>query len=883
MEQLAAPDAFSARGGCRAPKFPLAKFRPPPLPATLVERPALRDQLSAGAGQRLTVVVGSAGAGKSVLLADWMASRLPGRTSWLSCDGADGDPVRFWAGFIEAPRAVEPGFGCDAADLLEMDGRISPDVIAAIANDAAKLPAGSAIIVDDFHIAAPTVSQAMTDLVSCWPADTVQLVLASRVDPPLRTHRMRMSGDLREIRDRDLYFVPYEGRDLLANFGVRVSDADLALLHRRSEGWPAALQMAALSLRGAADPDRVAQALDVHSHAIAEYFVDEVLDRQPPEVARFMLDTSVLDELTTDACAAVTARQDAAALLRAVDAADLFLVALDEERTGFRYHHLVLQALRAELRARNPARERLLQLRAAQWCESAGDARRAARHFMAAHQPRRALALLRDGTVADFLRDPVQPAPLDVAAIGPESIMDAPDELLALATDLLLSGDIARGGQYLDLFDRISLPVPHDPALEARLAVMRAFRFTATGRLDKALGTALRARAIQGETRLTAEWAAAVSLILLRVYPCLETLESVRHEAAGALEIPELAEPARLVLVPGSTALALVESGHLAEGAAAAAAAEADAGRLGFDRHFFAVDYLRALASLALERRDLDTAEHLTERVLHISERWRGLFEFLALLDRAKVWAARGRVREALATIGSARLAMDEPSPALLARADEQEAVLRLSLGDARSAAELASGLRPAARRDLLLARIALAVGDHRAAQERLKTQASRTLTPRRALEREVLLAGTAIERGDPMATGMLGTVIHAARRQGFLGTVVTTAPQVTEHLVEHAAGLRADPFVGQLVAAALEVRAAQADARGAGQVLAEPLTAAERRILQYLPASSYAQIADALCVSRNTVKTHLRSIYQKLGAASRSQAVERALELRLL
>ncbi len=136
---------------------------------------------------------------------------------------------------------MAPGFGADAADLLAMDGGISADVIASIANDAGKLPVGSAIIVDDFQAAAGGVFRAMTDLVERWPAGTTQLVLASRVDPPLRLHRLRMSGQLCELRDRDLYFSLAESGDLLANFGVEVGAAELALLHQRSEGWAAAL------------------------------------------------------------------------------------------------------------------------------------------------------------------------------------------------------------------------------------------------------------------------------------------------------------------------------------------------------------------------------------------------------------------------------------------------------------------------------------------------------------------------------------------------------------------------------------------------------------------------------------------------------------------
>ena len=883
MESIAAPSMTAVRETFRAPQFSQTKFRPPALPDTLVARPGLRDRLTAGADCRLTVVVGSAGAGKSVLLADWAAARPPGLTSWLPCDGADDDLVRFWAGFIEAPRAIEPAFGADALDLLMMDGRMSADVAASIANDAVKLPAGSAIVVDDFHIAAPAVARGMTDLVECWPAKNVQLVLASRFDPQLRLHRMRLAGELCEVRDRDMYFSLDDSRDLLANFGVQVPDADLALLHQRSEGWPAALQMVTLSLRSAADPARTAHALEVRSHAIADYFVDEVLDQQPPEVARFMLDTSVLGELTADACGALTARQDAAALLHRIDADHLFLVALDQERTIFRYHQLVSQTLRAELRARDPARERLLELRTAEWFESGGDARKAARHFLAARKPRRALALLRDHGLSGFLQDPGDPAPLDLSAVSPSLLVDAPDDLLALATNLVLSGDITHGGQYLDLFDRARPAVPLKPRLTSRLAVMRAFRSAAVGQLDQALGAALRAQVIQEQQWLGDEFKAAVPLILLRVYPCLEILSALEREAAAALAIPGLPEPARLVLVPGARALALSEAGHLAEAAKAVETAAADARRLGFERHFFAVDHLRALAGLALERHDLDTAEKFTEQVLRISERRWPLFEFLALLDRARIWAARGQVREALATVESARPVLAGASSMLQARADEQEAVLRLSLGDQHTAAELAAGLVPLSRRYLLQAKIALAAGDHRAAQEHLQAAAKFSLTPRHDLEREILLAAAAIVRGDPMAAGILGSVLHTARRQGFLSTVVTTSPQVTEYLVEHAARLRMDPFIERLIATALKIRATQPAAAGPDRVLTEPLTPAEQRILQLLPTSTYAQIANNLYISRNTVKTHLRSIYQKLGATSRSEAVERAVGLHLL
>ena len=869
-------------GASRDARFALAKFRPMTLPVPLVTRPMLYDRLSAGAGQRLTLVVGSAGAGKSVLLSSWAASRPRGATSWLSCDRADANPVRFWTGFIEAPRAMAPWFGADAADLLAMDNAMSPDVTASIANDAMQLPPGSAIIVDDFQAAAAAVAGDMTDLVERWPAETAQLMLASRIDPPMRLHRLRMTGELCELRDRDLYFSLAESRDLLAGFGVRVGDGELALLHQRSEGWAAAVQMVALSLRDSADPVRVARALEIRGPAVAEFFVSEVLQQQSPDVAQFMLDTSILGELTADACAAVTGRPDAAALLRAIGTAHLFLVALDDEQATFRYHHLVRQLLRAELHATDPAREQKLQLRAAEWFQAAGDTRRAARHFLAARQADRALALLEDRVVPDFLADPAMPAPLNLDLIDSSLLADAPGRLLTVAADLLLSGDTRRGGQYLDLLERVQPAIPRESRLAARFMAFQSFRYALTGQADRAVSAALTARSIAEQMQLTDEWNVAAPMILPTAYTWLEDFPAVEREAAVALATPELTNPVKSVMVPGVRALAWYEAGRLNRAADAARGAYAEARRHGFDRHFFAVDYLRTLAGLALERRDLDTAERLTEQALSIAERRRPMFEFLALLDRAQIWAARGQVNDALATIEAARKILAGTGSVLLTRADELEAMLRLSLGDPRAPTELARRLTPA-RRSLLLARIALASGDHRTAAGHLYSPSLDDLTPRRALVRQLLLAAAAIRRGDPMAASVVGGAIQAARQEGYLNTVVTTASQVTSYLIEHAAQGQRDPYLEQLIGAGLEARAVQPDASRARSLLAEPLTPAELRVLKLLPTSTYLQMADVLYVSRNTVKTHLRSIYQKLGVESRSRAIERAVELRLL
>ena len=189
--------------------------------------------------------------------------------------------------------------------------------------------------------------------------------------------------------------------------------------------------MAALSLRGTADPVRIARALEVRGQALAEFFVSEVLEQQSAEVTGFMLDTSVLGELTADMCVAVTGRPDAAALLHAVAAAHLFLVPVDDEQASFRYHHLVRRLLRAELRARDQGREQKLQLRAAEWLEAAGDARRAARHFLAAGQADRALTLLEDRVVPGFPGPQIPQAQRELWPLGQLPRRGVGEDLLA--------------------------------------------------------------------------------------------------------------------------------------------------------------------------------------------------------------------------------------------------------------------------------------------------------------------------------------------------------------------------------------------------------------------------------------------------------------------
>ena len=253
-----------------------------------------------------------------------------GQLAWLSCDVADADPVRFVAAIIEALRRAsgQPDIGEDARQLLSLDGEVSADAVAALADDLEGPDGVEVLVVDDFHLTGTAGADALALLLEYRPA-SLQLVVASRVDPQLRLHRMRANQELVELRERDLSFSADEARAFLSGFGVRLSEPDLAVVYRRSEGWVAGLQMAAISIQQSPDPASAAGRVELHRHSVAGYFLDEVLYRQPPEVVEFMLATSVLDELSVPACTALCG-PGSAALLQLVYRAHMFVTVLDE-------------------------------------------------------------------------------------------------------------------------------------------------------------------------------------------------------------------------------------------------------------------------------------------------------------------------------------------------------------------------------------------------------------------------------------------------------------------------------------------------------------------------------------------------------------------------
>ncbi len=296
----------------RSPRFPPSKFHAPSAPSRLVRRTRLLDALDGGQHARLTLVVGLPGAGKTALLADWLAAHPERPAAWLSCDPADDDPARFVAAVIEALQRAfhRAGIGEDAVQLLSLDGEVSADVIAALADDLEGLDGPHVLVIDDFHLSGAPGADTLTMLLESRPPN-LQVVLASRTDPRLRLHRMRVNQELIELRDQELSFSGEEARLFLAGFGLHLGERDLNIVHQRSEGWVAGLQMAALSIQHSPDRASTVRRAELHRHTVAGYFLDEVLSHQSPELVEFMLATSILDELSVPACNALCGQRSA--------------------------------------------------------------------------------------------------------------------------------------------------------------------------------------------------------------------------------------------------------------------------------------------------------------------------------------------------------------------------------------------------------------------------------------------------------------------------------------------------------------------------------------------------------------------------------------------
>src|SRR5919199_1381917 len=362
-----------------------------------VPRPRLSDRLSGGIDARLTLVSAPAGFGKTTLLAAWLASavRPEGLTAWLSLDQSDNDPATFWSYVIAAVQSVAPGLGTGSLALMEAAQTPIDVVLGALLNELDALPKKLVLVLDDYHVIEDRqVHDQMALFLDRLPPN-VHLVIASRADPPFPMARFRARGELVEIRAADLRFTSDEaGAYFNEVMAMDLAGGELAILEGRTEGWIAALQLAALSMQGRDNVAEFIKGFAGDDRYIVDYLVEEVLQRQPQHVREFLLHTSVLNRLTGPLCDAVTELDEGKAVLEALERANLFLVPPDDRRQWYRYHHLFADVLSAHLHDEQPERVAELHGRASAWFEANGDTSQAISHALASGDSGRAADLM---------------------------------------------------------------------------------------------------------------------------------------------------------------------------------------------------------------------------------------------------------------------------------------------------------------------------------------------------------------------------------------------------------------------------------------------------------------------------------------------------------
>lgn len=373
----------------------VTKLSPPPPRPDLVPRPRLLARLDQGLAGKLTLVAAPAGFGKTTLLSHWLG-RVGRPAAWLALEEGDADPARFLRYLAGALERVAPGLEQPARETLRLAQQPAFEtLIALVVNHVAALPAPAILVLDDYHsIDRPEVHDLLGALLEHLPP-SLHLVLLTREDPPLPLARLRVRGQLNELRAEELKFSAEEAARFLREcMGLDLAPDDVAALEARSEGWIAGLQLVGLSLQSRRDRRAVIDGFRGNQRHVLDYLAREVLAQQPEDAQAFMLQTAILDRLCGELCDAVTGQSEGQLTLEIMEAGNLFLVSLDEYRRWYRYHHLYRDFLREQLRRCWPERVSTLHRRASAWYERHGYPTEALEHLLAGQDYARAAELV---------------------------------------------------------------------------------------------------------------------------------------------------------------------------------------------------------------------------------------------------------------------------------------------------------------------------------------------------------------------------------------------------------------------------------------------------------------------------------------------------------
>jgi LuxR family transcriptional regulator, maltose regulon positive regulatory protein len=883
----------------------------------LVPRQRLRERLSAGAGSALTLISAPAGFGKTTLLTEWLAAvpREGPAAGWLSLDEADNDPSLFWKYVVAALRSVAGReVGAAALSLLESSQAPIDAVLTALVNDLVAVSEDVILVLDDYHvIEAPEVHDGVVFLLEHLPP-RLHVVIASRADPPFSLARWRGIGGLIEIRAADLRFTAEESATYLdGTVGGGLTAQDVATLDQRTEGWIAALQLAALSMQGRDDLPSFIAGFAGDDRYIVDYLVEEVLQRLSEDVRQFLLQSSILDRLSGPLCDAITGQANGGATLVTLERANLFLVPLDDRRRWYRYHHLFADVLRAHLLDEQADNVAVLHSRASGWFERNAEPAEAIRHALAAEDFDRAanLAELAIRSMAQARQEATMRGWLKV--LPAEVVRVRPVLTVGFAGALLLAGEFEGVEGRLRDAERW-LSMTESEARVAGMVVADEAGFRSLPGTIEAYRAAL--ALVGGDVQSTVTHARRA----LELSPAEDHL--IRASAAGVLG---LAYWASGDLEAGFEAYSecvagLRRVGHIADifGCSIALAdIRRTQGRLRDAMRIYeqaleanepdrpvvrgTADMYVGMSELYRERDDLETATELLGRSQELGEH-------LGMPQNRYRWlVAMARIREAEGDAGAAMDLLEQAERAYVG--DFFPNVRPVAAVRARAhllQGELAEALAWVAERGLsaqddlsyvrefehvTLARVLLAL--HRTERSESSLQdAARLLDRLLAAAESGGRTGTLIEvltlqalthqrHGDmPAALACLERAVSLAEPEGYVRIFTDEGAPMGSLLRALAGQGSAGRYARQLLA----ISSTTDHDRPSKQPLLDPLSDRELDVLRLLGTDLKGpEIARELVVSLNTVRTHQKHIYAKLGVSNRRAAVRQGDELKLL
>ena len=864
------------------------KFFAPPQPADDIVRPLLIQRLDEGLSRKLTLVCAAAGFGKSTLISQWaQACHYP--SAWLSLDVEDCDPNRFLEYLVAALEVISQTVGAGLAALLRGSPPASTEtVLTLLVNQLSKIPGKLVLILDDYHLAASVgVNESLSFLIDHMPAQ-LHLVIASREAPELSLGRLRLNGQLAEIRQQDLRFGLEDATEFFQQGGnFRLSKTQIQALETRTEGWISGLKLAAISLRLHKDPETFISSFTGSHHFVQDYLIEEVLNQQSADVQSFLLRTSVLDRLCGPLCDAVLQSHGGEQILNQLDKASLFIVPLDSKRRWYRYHHLFADLLRQRLGQKEPAAP--LHRRASQWYEAQGMEVEAFHQATLANDMALAMRLIQGNGMPLYFRGVTAPVVHWLSNLTHATMNTHPFLWVAFSWSLLFAGHPDPLEDKLSGAEAAMRSAPPDSSTTdtyGQIAVLRAWLAVYRNEAEAIYAHASRALELLNLESRPARTAAHCALGVAQMFRG----ERVHARAAFSEVISAgLSSGNVMFAAVASTALAGIQATDYQLHAAATTYREVvkmiddPTHVLGFEAHL-------GLAKILYDWNALDEAESLALLCSELVVLAKSKSEIGADLLRARLLSARNEDTQAQALVARANgLTKTGPLTDRMREAADLRVLHMLRHADVVGAADLAR----AHQLPIGLARTLLAQGkgvDALRAIESHRHDLEVQFRIHDALKAMVVQVMIHQILGHvDKALQLLRECVTRSQPQGSIRLFVDEgAPmQMLLGQLPYEAGIA--PYVSQLLGAfgtqaTQEQRATVPTSATSAHLPLGDFSHRELEILRLIrDGHSNQNIGERLFVSLSTVKWHNQNIFSKLDVQRRTEAVARAVQLKLL